>query len=137
MDTFQAIKELTERYKKIQGNALGLDHSRSEQYRSQLTALVSQYKRVRPKKPPVLTIPVIFGRKHNENFLSHYLAYILNPQQNGIGTAPLEAVLKLCKINLLGFRVHLLSSTKAKTDVFAKTQMDRQIYKFQTALRGC
>jgi hypothetical protein len=37
----------------------------------------------------------------------------------------------------LGFRVHFLLSTKAKTDVFAKTQMDRQICRFQTDLSGC
>ena len=40
-----------------------------------------------------LTIPAIFGRAYDENFISDYLAYILDPKRNGIGVEPLERLI--------------------------------------------
>ena len=36
-----------------------------------------------------LTIPAIFGKSYDENFISDYLAYIIHPEKNGIGPTPL------------------------------------------------
>lgn len=41
------------------------------------------------------TIPALFRRAYDENFLSDYLAYILDPARNGIGGEPLQALLSL------------------------------------------
>ena len=41
------------------------------------------------------TIPALFKRTYDENFISDYLAYILDPSRNGIGTEPLQALLSL------------------------------------------
>lgn len=60
----------------------------------QLTKLRDGYNQIKP--PPVKhpTIPVIFGKQYDENFLSSYLAYVLDPNKNGIGIAPLACLLK-------------------------------------------
>jgi hypothetical protein len=51
-----------------------------------------------PYQPPKpTTIPGIFNKTYDENFLSDYLAYILNPFENGIGMAPLNKLLELSK----------------------------------------
>jgi hypothetical protein len=47
--------------------------------------------RSRPRE----TIPALFGRAYDENFISDYLAYILDPARNGIGSEPLQALLSV------------------------------------------
>jgi hypothetical protein len=47
------------------------------------------------------TIPAIFRRTYDEKFISDYLAYILDPFRNGIGTEPLQALLSLAFDNAL------------------------------------
>jgi len=44
-----------------------------------------------PTKP--YTIPAVFRRSYDENFISDYLAFILDPDKNGIGAAPLKSLL--------------------------------------------
>jgi hypothetical protein len=46
-------------------------------------------------RPRRLTIPAIFWRAGDEDFISDYLAYILDPERNGIGNQPLEVLLTL------------------------------------------
>ncbi len=41
------------------------------------------------------TMPYIFNKAYNENFISDWLAFILNPQINGIGIEPIKALLHL------------------------------------------
>lgn len=41
------------------------------------------------------TVPAIFGRTYDENFLSSYLAYAIDPSRNGIGSEPLRCLLRL------------------------------------------
>ena len=48
-----------------------------------------------------MTIPRIFGRPYDENFISDYLAYILIRARTGSGLPPLEAFLKLCQIDTM------------------------------------
>lgn len=60
----------------------------------QMEILRQEFQKLKPAPEKPLTIPAIFGWQFDENFISSYLAYVLNPQQNGIGTAPLAALLK-------------------------------------------
>jgi len=57
----------------------------------QLQRIAARYQTLLPESPRPLTIPVIFGR-YDENFISDYLAYILDPNRNGIGTGPIIAL---------------------------------------------
>lgn len=42
----------------------------------------------------IKTIPSIFNKMYDENFISDYLSYILNPMENGIGFEPLIRIVK-------------------------------------------
>ncbi len=106
MDITQAIQSLSIRYKAIQQKKLDEENTMLENYRIQLPSIVSRYNLARVNNPPVITVPVIFNRKHDENFISDYLSYIIDPQKNGIGTGPLEALLKLCKVDVTEFDLH-------------------------------
>jgi hypothetical protein len=64
------------------------DNSPLTGYREALNILAIQPSE--PTKP--LTIPASLRRSYDENFLSDYLAYILNPKHNGIGIHPLAAL---------------------------------------------
>jgi hypothetical protein len=66
-------------------------------YLASLDLLKKRYERILPEtpKPNPDTIPTIFGRTYNENFLSDYLAYVLDPKRNGIGGKPLQTLLNL------------------------------------------
>lgn len=68
-------------------------------YMSCLDALAVQYDIARSQPPRPLTIPAIFHRSRHENTVSDYLAYVLDPQQNGIGEAPLAQLLQLCDVD--------------------------------------
>lgn len=65
------------------------------QLADKLALIKQRYDRLPESRPPRLTIPAIFGRTWDENFISDYLAYILDPERNGIGTEPLHAFLAL------------------------------------------
>jgi hypothetical protein len=66
-----------------------------QHYRQGLACLSEAYLGTSAVPSRPLTIPAIFGRTYHENFLSDYLAYILDPAKNGIGTAPLACFLAL------------------------------------------
>lgn len=65
-----------------------------------LTVIKERYDQLPDSIPRRLTIPAIFGRAGNENFISDYIAYILDPERNGIGTEPLQALLSLAFENV-------------------------------------
>lgn len=46
-------------------------------------------------RQPVFTLPEIFSKQDRETFISAWLAYLLNSQNNGFGNAPLNALLGL------------------------------------------
>lgn len=70
------------------------------QYRIVLDRIKEKYPYLSaPRKPP-LTIPTIFGKSYDENFISDYLAYILHPQKNGIGIKPLLGMLNLIAVEI-------------------------------------
>jgi hypothetical protein len=64
-------------------------------YRTILATIDKVYRLLsdEPERPP--TFPAIVGRPYDENFISDYLAYILDPARNGIGIKPLQALLSL------------------------------------------
>lgn len=45
-------------------------------------------------KDTIITLPGIFGKQRNETFITSWLAYLLNPDINGLGLAPLNALLQ-------------------------------------------
>lgn len=65
----------------------------------QLAEIKAQYDQLPETKPRRLTIPAIFNRAGDENFISDYLAYILDPERNGIGIEPLQSLLELAYDN--------------------------------------
>jgi len=69
----------------MENNIITLYKSKIDNIRIQLPYLNS--------KKRELTIPEIFEKENNENFISTYLAYILNPTKNGIGRYPLESII--------------------------------------------
>ncbi|MFW6008932.1 MAG: PD-(D/E)XK nuclease family protein [archaeon] len=50
-----------------------------------------------PNQTRKTTIPMIFNSQLDENFISDYLAYILNPKLNGLVNKPLEGLLNYFK----------------------------------------
>ena len=64
-------------------------------FSAQLARMEKDLLQLRESRRRRLTIPAIFGRSGDENFISDYLAYILDPERNGIGTEPLQALLGL------------------------------------------
>lgn len=65
-----------------------------------LIAIEAKYRQLEESKPRRLTIPAIFGRASDENFLSDYLAYVLDPDRNGVGIEPLQELLSLAYDNI-------------------------------------
>jgi hypothetical protein len=60
-----------------------------KKYRNDLDKLESIISYL-PDKIRKTTIPMIFNSSLDENFISDYLAYVLNPKINGLGNAPLK-----------------------------------------------
>jgi hypothetical protein len=63
-----------------------------------------------PAHEKSLTIPHIFGMQNGEYFMSYYLAYVLNPKRNGIGSATLECLIKEAfdeEVNLDADTIHI------------------------------
>ena len=50
-------------------------------------------------EPSILTLPEIFGKQDQEVFATYWLAYLLNPQINGFGVGPLNALLRCIDAN--------------------------------------
>lgn len=66
-----------------------------------LGEIKKSYAAVRESSKRRITIPAIFNRSGDENFISDYLAYILNPEINGIGIEPLQTLLSLAYDNVI------------------------------------
>jgi len=60
-----------------------------------LDVIRSHYSSLPVALPRLDTIPVIFRRTKNENFISNYLAYVLDPNRNGLGISPIQSMLQL------------------------------------------
>jgi hypothetical protein len=100
MEYRQALQTLSTQYQNLLQVEQSTRYALVEKYSACLTALAARYKNARVPEP-LLTIPRVFGRTHDEYFISDYLAYILDPAKNGLETAPLEAFLRLCQIDIM------------------------------------
>jgi hypothetical protein len=88
-DYTDKINTLVTQYKSILTNETQCDSN----LESRLHELQLEYDKILPIDKPLLTIPVIFGKTYNENFISRYLAHILHPINSGLGYAPLQGLL--------------------------------------------
>jgi hypothetical protein len=104
-----SIQQLVQQYQAILQREQTAQQTGLENYRIALADLNQRYAQLQPVPPRPLTIPAIFGRSYGENFISDYLAYILDPAKNGIGVAPLAQFLELCDFDSTG-----LSLTEVK-----------------------
>lgn len=93
------MQTLVQQYQAILQKEQAAEQAQVEAYRRQLAELSQQYAQAAATPPKPVTIPAIFGRSHRENFISDYLAYILNPAKNGLGPGPLVQLLHLCDID--------------------------------------
>lgn len=65
-----------------------------------LRDIKTTYSRIAHCVKPVFTIPCVFRRTYDENFISDYLSYVLHPIESGLGLAPLQALLKLADFSI-------------------------------------
>jgi hypothetical protein len=63
------------------------------EYETRIKNLRVQYLQIAELYKPIKTIPAIFKRSYDENFISDYLAYILNPTESGLGLTPIQTLL--------------------------------------------
>lgn len=66
-----------------------------QEYRTRLAVLAAKVNTLPKTLALPITVPVIFKRTYNENFISDYLAYILDPIRNGIGIEPIACLLSI------------------------------------------
>lgn len=50
---------------------------------------------IKSSKSEKFTLPCVFGKEFAENFMSDWLAYIINPYKNGVGIEPLQMLIDL------------------------------------------
>lgn len=79
----------------------------------QMEKLVKEYKAIPYQPPKPLTVPKIFNKSYDENFISDFLAYILDPFKNGIGFSPLNSLITCSKNN----EVKLLDASLSREDI--------------------
>ena len=89
------IKKLQEQYQALQDTEVQQDIQEVRSYADRLAGMQKLYQNLPASKPRPDTIPAIFNRSYDENFISDYLAYILDPARNGLGSEPLEALVAL------------------------------------------
>jgi len=74
---------------KLEDKFQEIEDKKIKDYKKRLDKLNEIFKYI-PKREKLQTIPKIFGKGHDENFISDYLAHIINPKKNGIGSEPLR-----------------------------------------------
>ncbi|MFC2028305.1 PD-(D/E)XK nuclease family protein [Chloroflexota bacterium] len=72
-----------------------LESDQLDTLKGTLGEIEKKFKILSPSIKRKITIPVIFKKPDHENFISDYLAYILDPEINGIGIEPLQIIMKL------------------------------------------
>lgn len=85
--------------------------------RSQLEELEKRAQTLPRRKKKTRTIPVIFNKTFDENFLSDFLAHILDPHRNGIGLEPLQKAVQ-GQSDKLDLFLEDLSSSHFKIEVY-------------------
>jgi hypothetical protein len=100
MEYPKSIEEVLRRYQQIKQAEADVSRAEAESDRQKLRYLSQRYGSIKPSPQKSLTIPVIFNRTYDENFISDYLAYVLHPARNGIGIGPLERLFDACEIDV-------------------------------------
>jgi hypothetical protein len=90
IDYIEKVNILAKEYKAISG----FDKINISDFESRLEKLYAQYVKIAHLDKPVKTIPSIFNRSYDENFISDYLAHILNPIDSGLGFSPIQSLLR-------------------------------------------
>ncbi len=111
------LNTLTAQYKALSGSLAGV----SSDWGARLQAIRSQYALTLNADRPVVTIPTIFHRPYDENFISDYLAHILNPIHSGLGYAPLQSLLTIA-----GVSYSLNSNDGVGLQVFREYQLSEE-----------
>jgi len=70
------------------------------EYSSHLQAIRTNYFKTAYVDKPIITIPAVFNRTYDENFISDYLAYILHPVKSGLGYSPIKSLLHIAQITI-------------------------------------
>jgi len=65
---------------------------------TRLEALRFSYAKIVAIYKPVTTIPALFHRSYDENFISDYIAHILHPVHSGLGYSALQSILDFLSI---------------------------------------
>jgi hypothetical protein len=71
-----------------------MSENRLQTYANSLHTLEQRYAGLAPTPERPLTIPALLEKTTDENFISDYLAYILDPKRNGMGSAPLLSLIR-------------------------------------------
>ncbi|WP_341875946.1 PD-(D/E)XK nuclease family protein [Defluviitalea saccharophila] len=70
------------------------DRTEYKNLKNSMETLDKIFKYLPEKDRKIKTIPRIFNRTYDENFISDFLAYVLDPLQNGVGIEPLIKVIE-------------------------------------------
>lgn len=93
------IRQVVTQYQGILQRELAAGRQRLVDYQADLAGLTERLAQIGPGSSRPLTVPAIFRRSYDENIITDYLAYVLDPARNGIGEAPLVGLLKLCGLD--------------------------------------
>jgi PD-(D/E)XK nuclease superfamily len=117
IDYTEQLNILAKEYKAISGN----DTKTITDFLSRLKNLHSQYAKIVQLDKPLKTIPVIFKRSYNENFISDYLAHILHPTDSGLGFAPIQSLLSFA-----GYSLRLTEKDAVGIQFFREYQLSNE-----------
>ncbi len=100
MQVHEQFERLVAAYRRLEEAEAQAVSRQVQQHHTSLAILAAKAGVLPETKALPVTVPVIFGRPYDENFISNYLAYVLDPQRNGLGDAPLSVLLSLagCQI---------------------------------------
>lgn len=95
MQEKEQIEQLVKDYQRIQQFEAERLRFQVQEYRTRLAVLAAKVNKLPRSLQLPITVPVIFNSTYNENFISDYLAYILDPIRNGIGIEPIACLLSI------------------------------------------
>ena len=101
----EQIETLQSSYQSMLDSEMKQDEQLLQGYADQLKVIQQIYQKLPATLTRPDTIPAIFNSAYDENFISDYLAYVLNPDKNGLGTEPLRALLGLVSAEFNGIDI--------------------------------
>jgi hypothetical protein len=101
----EQIETLQSSYQSMLDSEMKQDDRLLQGYADQLKVIQQIFQKLPATLPRPDTIPAIFNSAYDENFISDYLSYVLNPDRNGLGTEPLRALLGLVSAEFNGIDI--------------------------------